>query len=351
MKFHLLAILFLMLYSAPKSGRYHEPSFQVTKKAGLAYAVAQGYWSELEDDTPTGRKLLMMDKALDERDLSLRLDLYLPKNDTLSHRPLVMLMHGGSFYFGSRNDQSISKWCQHLASLGYVAASIDYRMGFVPTTTDIERAGYRAIQDAHAALRYLVANQDKYGIDTSFIFVGGCSAGAITALNLAFMTNKTRPSASYATSSSNDLGNIEASGNNYKTRFSIKGVVDMWGALPDTSMMRGRNVPILAFHGDKDDIVPYRHDYPFGKAGEIRKLLSNKMYGSSCIVDYAKKHGKKAQLYTFEGFKHSPHRDPKTKELNQNFYLIQDKMVAFFYQIIESEKAKSTEQNKLKHHE
>lgn len=340
-----------MLFSSPKGGRYHEPSFQVTKKAGVAYAVAQGYWSELEDDTPTGRKLLMMDKALEERDLSLRLDLYLPKNDTLSHRPLVMLMHGGSFYFGSRNDPSISQWCQHLASLGYVAASIDYRMGFVPTTTDIERAGYRAIQDAHAALRYLVANQDKYGIDTSFIFVGGSSAGAITALSLAFMTNENRPSTSFATTAGNDLGNIETSGNNLKTRFSIKGVVDMWGALPDTSMMRGHNVPILAFHGDKDDIVPYRHDYPFGKAGEIRKLLANKMFGSSCIVDYAKKHGQKAQLYTFEGFKHSPHRDPKTKELNQNFYLIQDKMAAFFYQIIESEKAKSTEQNKLKHHE
>ena len=305
MRFHLLAILLLMLFSSPKSGRYHEPSFQVTKKSGVAYAVAQGYWSELEDDTPTGRKLLMMDKALEERDLSLRLDLYLPKNDTLSHRPLVMLMHGGSFYFGSRNDQSISKWCQHLASLGYVAASIDYRMGFVPTTTDIERAGYRAIQDAHAALRYLVANQDKYGIDTSFIFVGGSSAGAITALSLAFMTNENRPSTSFGTTVGDDLGDIETSGNNLKTRFSIKGVVDMWGALPDTSMMRGHNVPILAFHGDKDDIVPYRHDYPFGKAGEIKKLFSNKMYGSSFIVDYAKRHGQKAQLYTFEGFKHS----------------------------------------------
>jgi poly(3-hydroxybutyrate) depolymerase len=340
MRTPLLAILLLMLFSSPKGSRYQKPTFQVTKKAGVAYAVAQGYWSELEDDTPAGRKLLMMDKALEERDLSLRLDLYLPKNDTLSYRPLVMLMHGGSFYFGSRNDPSISQWCEYLASLGYVAASIDYRMGFLPTTTDIERAGYRAIQDAHAALRYLVANQDKYGIDTSFIFVGGCSAGAITALNLAFMTNETRPNTSYASSSSDDLGNIETSGNNLKTHFSIKGVVDMWGALSDTSMMRGRNVPILAFHGDKDDVVPYRHDYPFGKAGEFKKLLTNKMFGSSCIVDYAKKHGQKAQLYTFEGFKHSPHRDPKTKELNQNFYLIQDKMAAFFYDIIASEKAK-----------
>ena len=340
MRFTLLALLLMTLFSSPKGGRYQEPSFQVKQKSGVTYAVAQGYWSELDDDTPAGRKLMMMDKAVDERELSLRLDLYLPKNDTLSHRPLVMLMHGGSFYFGTRKDPAIAQWCEHLASLGYVAASIDYRMGFVPTAPDIERAGYRAIQDAHAALRYLVANQDKYGIDTSFIFVGGCSAGAITALGLAFMTNETRPGASYATSSSRDLGDIETSGNNLKNRFSIKGVVDMWGALPDTSMMRSRNMPILAFHGDKDDIVPYDHNYPFERAGEIKKLLTNKMFGSSCIVDYAQRHGRKAKLYTFEGFKHSPHRDPKTKEPNQNFYLIQDKMAAFFYDIIESEKAK-----------
>ena len=345
MTLRLLVIMLLMLVQSPQGGRYREPVFSVKTLSNIPFAEVEGYWREMEDSTPVTEKLLDMNKATTTRTLDLSLDLYLPHGDTLRHRPLVMLIHGGAFYFGSRNDVAIVKWCHHLASLGYVAASIDYREGFVPTKDHIERAGYCAVQDAHAAMRFLVARQEKYGIDTSLIFVGGTSAGAITALNLAFMTNATRPSTSYAGPAGGDLGDIETSGNDYKSRFSIKGVVDMWGALPDTAMMRGRNVPILAFHGDEDDIVPYGHDYPFGKAGEIRKLLANRMFGSSCIVDYARKHGKKAQLYTFEGFKHSPQIDPETKEVNDNFYLIQNKMVEFFRQIIESEKQRKAQQH------
>lgn len=58
-----------------------------------------------------------------------------------------------------------------------MTASIDYRIGFLPTMASIGRAGYRAVQDAHAATRCLVAHQEEYGIDTSMIFVGGASAG------------------------------------------------------------------------------------------------------------------------------------------------------------------------------
>ena len=247
-----------------------------------------------------------------------------------------MLMHGGSFYFGSRQDNAITQWCRHFASLGYVTASIDYRIGYFPTMQNIERAGYRALQDAHAALRFLVANQEKYGIDTSLIFVGGTSAGAITALNLAYLTNDTRPISTY------DLGNIETNGNNLTTKFSIKGIVDMWGAITDTCLMRGHHESILAFHGDADNIISYGYDYPFGKAGDIKKLLTNKMYGSTYIVNYAKRHGQKAKLYTLEGLSHAPHKDRLTMELNENFYFIQDKMTEFLYQIIKQEELKKS---------
>ncbi len=340
MRFQLLVIGFLLLLQPLRGGRYKDPTFSVKILHDIPFAEAEGYWSEMEDQTPTAKKIFMMNEAYKEKPLDLFLDLYLPQGDTLKHRPLVMLMHGGSFYYGTRKDTAISQWCRHLASLGYVAASIDYRLGFLLTKSDIERAGYRAVQDAHAAMRYLAAHQQQYGIDTSLMFVGGTSAGAITALNLTFMTNETRPSTSYASWSGGDLGNIETCGNSLTTRFSIKGVLDMWGGLADTAMMQGHNVPILAFQGDQDDVVPYQHDYPLGKFGEIKKTLANKMFGSSCIVDYAKRHGQKAELYTFKGFKHAPHFDPKTKKLNQNFYIIQDKMVAFLYQTIESKQAK-----------
>ena len=109
MKILLLIIGLLNLFRLGEGNRYQEPTFQVETKSGIMFAEVKGYWTDMKDETPPGRKIRMMDQALDERTLDLRLDLYLPKNDTLSHRPLVMLMHGGSFYYGSRSDVAITK--------------------------------------------------------------------------------------------------------------------------------------------------------------------------------------------------------------------------------------------------
>ncbi len=321
-----------------EDGRYQKQLFSVECKRNIHYASANGYWDEMDDETAVSDKIFNMGKAVKEHPLDLRLDLYLPQGDTLSRRPMVMLAHGGAFYFGSKDDKSVVNWCKHLASMGYVAASIDYRLGFIPNKAGVSRAGYRAVQDAHAAMRYLVSEQETYGIDTSMLFVGGCSAGAITALNLAYMTSDNRPIHTYADRHHPDLGDIDTCGNALRCDFSLKGIVDMWGAVPDTALMRGHHEPILAFHGDADNIVPYGYDYPFRVAGAVKNLLVDKMYGSSCIVDNARKSGNKAQMVTFEGYRHSPHVDPNTKKLNHNFYTIQSTMTRFFDGIVEPER-------------
>jgi pimeloyl-ACP methyl ester carboxylesterase len=325
--------------------RYQDTLFEVEEINDIPYANVLGFWSELGDETAVSDKVFRMGDAISEIPLQLHLDVFRPKNDTLQKRPLVMLIHGGAFYFGSKDDKSITQWCRHLTSIGYVTASIDYRIGFLPTMASIGRAGYRAVQDAHAAMRFLVSHQDEYGIDTSMLFVGGCSAGAITTLNLAFMTNETRPEYTYSSFLTPDLGSIDTCGNAIRCNFRIKGIIDMWGAMPDTALMRNRNIPILAFHGDADDIVPYDFDYPFGVAGVLKTMLVEKMYGSSCIVDRAIKLGHKAQLVTFSGYKHSPHVDPGTKALNDNFFVIQDMMSDFFHEIIVPQKLEIVEEN------
>ena len=321
-----------------ENNRYQDTLFAVEEISDIPYANVRGFWSTLSEKTDATEKIQQMGNALSEIPLELRLNVFRPHDDTLQKHPMVMLIHGGAFYFGSKDNPSITRWCRHLASKGYVAVSIDYRMGFIPTLPSIGRAGYRAIQDAHAAMRFMVAHQEEYGIDTSMMFVGGASAGAITSLNLAFMTNETRPEYSRGGFLRPELGDIDICGNNIRTVFHIKGIVDMWGAMPDTSMLHNHDIPILAFHGDADDIVPYGHDHPFGAAGGLKTLLTEKMFGSSCIVDRAIKLGHKAELVTFSGYKHSPHLNPETKELNENFYIIQDKMSEFFYDIIMPEK-------------
>jgi hypothetical protein len=314
--------------------RYQDTLFSVEEINNICYANVPGFWSELGNETDVTDKIFRMTDAISEIPLKLHLDIFQPQNDTLAKHPLVMLVHGGAFYFGSKDDASITNWCRHLASQGYVTASIDYRIGFLPTMTSIGRAGYRAVQDAHAAMRYLVSHQEEYRIDTSMIFVGGASAGAITVLNLAFMTNETRPKYTRSDLLRPDLGDLDTCGNALKTNFRIKGIIDMWGAMPDTSFLHGRNIPILAFHGDADNIVPYGYDYPFGIAGPLKTWLVEPMFGSSCIIDRAIKLGHQAHLVTFGGYKHSPHVNPETKAFNDNFFLIQDMMSDFFYDIV-----------------
>ena len=314
--------------------RYQDTLFAVEKISDICYANSPGFWSEIDDNTKTMGKILRVVDVRRTVPLDLCLDMYRPQNDTLKKRPLVMLIYGGAYYFGSKDDPKITKWCRHLASLGYVTVSIDHRLGFFPGKVGIERAGYRAVQDAHAAMRFLVSHHEDYGIDTSMIFVGGSSSGAVTALSLAFMTNEDRPKYARKGLFRPDLGDIDTCGNALRTEFHIRGVAEMWGAMSDTSALRGHDISILAFHGDADDIMPYEYGRPFSVAKPFNRLAADPMFGASCIVDRAIKLGYHARLVTFAGYKHMPHVDPKTKVINNNFYIVQDTMSEFFHDII-----------------
>lgn len=315
------------------SQRYNETLFDVDTILNVKYGTANGYWTSSGYDYDINMILKMQGKTLKQQKLDLTMDVYLPQNDTLKKRPLIMFIHGGAFYVGHKEDLPMREWCSHYASLGYVTVSIDYRMGFLPFKRNIERAGYAAIQDAHAAMRYLVENQSVYGIDTSMMFVGGTSAGAITALHLAFMTKETRPETSYDGMFDDNMGDIEHSGNLLNNTFSIKGVVDMWGAVCNIEMIDSKKIPVAAFHGDLDEMVPYGYDYPFTMIGPGCKLLFNKMYGSSTIVERLLQNGiDKSKMYTLYNMHHSPHVD-EGRELNEIFYYIQDCMDPFFKDI------------------
>ncbi len=106
-------------------------------------------------------------------DVSLKLDLYKPKNSDES-LPAVVCIHGGGWSKGSR--KGFGKMAKILANNGFVAVSIDYRLsGVAPFPAQI--------QDCKAAVRWLRLNAEKYGIDASRIGAIGHSAGGhLTAL-------------------------------------------------------------------------------------------------------------------------------------------------------------------------
>ena len=82
-------------------------------------------------------------------------------------RPAVVLVHGGGFRGGAR--QSYLPVAIKLAERGYVAATVSYRLA--------PRHQFpAAVEDVKAAVRYLRANADRFGIDPDRIGAMGGSA-------------------------------------------------------------------------------------------------------------------------------------------------------------------------------
>jgi arylsulfatase A len=97
----------------------------------------------------------------------LKLDLYRPM-PTDKPLPAIVCIHGGGWFKGDRN--SMTKLAQALAARGFVTVSISYRLSG-------EAKFPAAIQDCKAAVRWLRANAERYGIDPKHIGVTGLSAG------------------------------------------------------------------------------------------------------------------------------------------------------------------------------
>lgn len=293
------------------SRRYLDEIFPAIEvKSDLLYGKAKGYWTHSPySDEPY---ITTLSKGLiksfnDPELLDLKLDIYYPKTDLFKNRPLVMLIHGGAFYIGSKESACEKALATSLAKRGYLVASIDYRIGFKLTPGDIELSAYRAIQDANAALRFLAHNAKGLGIDPNQVYIGGTSAGAVASLNTAFMKNDERPERIVEANLEGKLGKIEESGNKYTETFNIKAVVNMWGAVADVNIIdRDENISVLSIHGTADDIVPFENDYPFRNSLMINRLVMDKMYGSKPIHDRLQILGIRNRLVSLDGLGHEP---------------------------------------------
>jgi acetyl esterase/lipase len=233
-----LAIASMSMITQPPAqaaSRYLDPMFEVTKTSGLTYGSA------FNSRTNSVQELI--------------LDLYEPTDDDSDARPAIVWVHGGSFYNGSRTSSSMVLMASEFAKRGYVTVSIDYRKlqtsGSLQSNGDLyfdswldRSAAIDAAQhDAQAAVRWLRANAAAYRIDAERIALGGASAGAITALQVAY--NPEDPG---------DSGNASFP-SNVAAAVSISG----FAAPKDMEPLQS---PALMFHGTHDTVVPFPlHEY------------------------------------------------------------------------------------------
>ncbi len=204
---------------------------------------------------------------------SLEMDIYepAPSEEYLSKRPLVVMLYGGAFIAGDKTDSDIVAWCDSLAHHGYVCAAVEYRLDNIfhfALPNQGVRAAYRAIQDAHAAVRYILEdpNNENFNVDPNYIYAGGSSAGAITAIHLGYMDDSERPAETFNVGFLDpDMGCIACSGNTYNQAFEVRGIIDLWGATLDLSYLDATdNIPMVIIHGDQDGTVPFVSGPPFG---------------------------------------------------------------------------------------
>ena len=174
------------------------------------------------------------------------LDVYEPTTGPAKNRPVVLWIHGGGFAKGSRNDPHIVHLARATTSIGFVSVSIDYTLAneHLDPNHPFPYPDYAiaaARDDARTALRFLRAHANEYGIDPKRVAVGGASAGAITALTVAYGS----------TPANRDEG--------------IRAVVDLWGAFESPTLLQPGDAPLLIMHGTDDHLW-----MPFEQAVRLR---------------------------------------------------------------------------------
>ena len=144
------------------------------------------------------------------KERQLLLDIRTPLGDSPPNcgRPLAVVVHGGAWLAGSKEDPNIKRMSEDFAKRGYVTANINYRLGMFHTDKNIHcnvegwdcfnvtdsaewyRAYFRAVQDVNTAIRYLLINRKKYNINPNNVFLIGESAGAYTVIGTGYIDSE-----------------------------------------------------------------------------------------------------------------------------------------------------------------
>ena len=322
----------------PETWAYRDSVYEVSVKNDVEYGKAQGYWVSYPDTGAVCNyseiyRAKKPELKNGKRELELTMDVYLPDDARTVTRPLLVLIHDGAFFNGDKADIGYPEFAYYFAGRGYVVASVNYRLGFwiedidnlITKAATVKTAGFRAVQDVDAAIRYIVHQKDSFNVDPERVFVAGASAGGITALNVAFMSNQDIPDCA------RDEGGIKSVNPHLHDTYTIRAVGNMWGAVYDMSILDNATTAVTSYHNICDPIVPYGSGYPF-KNVFYNWAIMPLMYGSGEITRHLGHERAALKSYDRLG-KHMiffDRDDAGHKTLNTCFYEIASDMRNFF---------------------
>ncbi|MFT6500075.1 MAG: poly(3-hydroxybutyrate) depolymerase [Crocinitomicaceae bacterium] len=236
--------------------------------------------------------------------MDLTMDIYEPTGDTETERPLIIWAHGGSFIAGSREDGDVVALATAFAKKGFVCVSIDYRTGMFPIdSVNAVKAVVRATQDMKGSIRFFYEdkqNSNTYKIDTNNIIIGGSSAGAVTALHLAYLDKDCEVEQYISNADLNAMGGLEGTSGSPGYSTNVHAVINLCGALASYGWMEPGDVPFCSLHGDDDGTVPYYTDVAVVAGFNVIQLD-----GSRILNEQANAIGIQNNFYTHYGAGHA----------------------------------------------
>jgi acetyl esterase/lipase len=261
------------------------------------------------------------------------MDIYTPIGAPSTPRPLLIMAHGGSFSAGDKTEHTSSEIARRFASRGYTTCSINYRLeSSVANLIDSNVAAgavIRAVADMKTAIRFFkndAFHANLYNVDTTTIYVGGNSAGAITAVNLAYL-NDTMEAVPYIRTVIRNNGGLEGDGDFQGYTCKVQGVLNFAGGVKDSLWISAGEPKIFSAHGDADRTVPYAY-------GMVLTSLSQGAFktitlcGSGGMKPRLDELGITNQLKTYVGADHVPWESDTNKwneidTLSANFLGVQ----------------------------
>lgn len=126
--------------------------------------------SALEPHVPPGIEATL-DERYDASDADALFDVFHPPGTAGSDRrlPTIVWMHGGAWISGDKDQ--VRNYLKILAGKGYTTIAVNYSLA--------PAIGYPTpIRQVNAALAHIRANASRYAVDTGTMFLGGDSAGA-----------------------------------------------------------------------------------------------------------------------------------------------------------------------------